>query len=406
MTDCKIFSYPNNHINSITFHIVCQTGAMDEKDSEQGITHLIEHLCFRKAGEFSQSQIYHFFESKGVNIFGKTGKNYIELSFSCRPDVFDDIAKLLSKMWFELDYSTDDIEIEKKIILNEIAINEPTNAEIILGKVWHNGLLDCNILGRKQTLQNITLKQIVNYKKQMLSAHTSIVLAGNFSEDNLILVQKEFVNKFVATEPSNPKFVEQINKLDKLVVVKDRYSLSDVYYSLHTIIGNSIEKYVAILTLDDLLFRGNAGYIVETMRDKFGYIYEIDSRVEIINGEVGWIIHFSCDKNDVTQAINCLEKLLNSFELSNKYLHYTKAFYCDNLPMLLDKPDVICNCIVNSIVAINKVVTLQEFAEHCQAVDPLLYKQLLEQLLTNKHVHIFGNVSYKTTQRLRKLLLQ
>ena len=405
MTNCKIFSYPNHHINSITFHVVCEMGAMSEKDHEQGITHLIEHLCFRKAEDLSQSQIYDFFESKGANVFGKTGKNYMELSFSCRPDVFSDVANLVAKMWFELDYSTDDIEIEKKVILKEIAINEPTNAEIILGKVWHNELLDCNILGKEQTLQKITLEQVVNYKKEMLSANTSIVIAGNFSEDNLILVQNIFVNKFVATEQSNPQFVKQNNDDGKIVVVKDRLSSADIY-SLHTIIGKSIEKYVAILALDDLLFRGNAGYVVETMRDKFGYIYEIDSRVEIVNGEVGWLVHFSCDKNDVAQAIDCLEDLLKSFVFSSKYLQYTKAFYYDNLPMLLDRPDIICNCIVNSIVAINKVVNLQQFAEQCQEASPSLYKQLLEQLLTNKHVYIFGNISHKTIQRLRKKLLQ
>ena len=172
MTSCKVFSYPNNHINSVTFHLVCHQGAMTENKNEQGITHLVEHLCFRKAGALNQSQLYHFAESNGVNIFGKTGKNYTELSFTCRPEVFDDIAKLVANMWFELNYTTAELEIEKKVIFNEIALNEPTNGEIVLSKVWSNALLDCDILGTEQTVHSITLEQVINYKKFMLSSNT------------------------------------------------------------------------------------------------------------------------------------------------------------------------------------------------------------------------------------------
>ncbi len=404
MTSCKIYSYPNENINSISFSLLCHRGAMSEQSNEQGITHLVEHLCFRKAGNLSQSQLYHFAESKGVNIFGKTGRNYVELSFSCRPDVFDDIAKLVAKMWFELDYTTADLEIEKKVILREIALDEPTNAEIILGKVCNNALLDCNILGTEQSLHNITLEQVVDCKKLMLSANTWIIVAGNFTKDNLDVVQNEFVSKFVAVDEQPQAFVAQTNTDNKLVVVKDKYDQADIYYSLHTTIGNSVEKHVATLALDDLLFRGNTGHVVEILRDKFGYIYEVDSRVEIVDGEVGWLVHLSCDKNYVPQVVDCMENLLKNFELSNNYMQYVKAFYCDNLPILLDKPNTVCDCIVNSIVAINQVVTLQDFAKQCQMANPSFYKQLLEQLLSNKHVYVFGNVSHKVAKALKNIL--
>ena len=405
MTSCKVFSYPNNHINSVTFHLVCHQGAMTENKNEQGITHLVEHLCFRKAGALNQSQLYHFAESKGVNIFGKTGKNYTELSFTCRPEVFDDIAKLVANMWFELNYTTAELEIEKKVIFNEIAVGEPTNGEIVLSKVWSNALLDCDILGTKQTVHSIALEQVINHKKSMLSSNTSIIVAGNFSQDNLDVVQKEFVDKFVAVDEQPQAFVDQTNPDDKLVVVKDGYDYADIYYSLHTTIGNSKENYVTILALDVLLFRGHAGHVVEILRDRLGYIYEIDSRVEIVNGEVGWLIRMSCHKNDVVQVVECVETLLNNFVPSKDHLQYVKAFYCDNLPMLLDKPNIVCDCAVNSIVAINQIVTLQEFANECHKANTSLYKQLLSQLLANKHVYVFGNISRKTTKTLKNTIL-
>ena len=403
MTNFKVYSYPNNKINCVSFALVCKRGAMHEKEEEMGITHFVEHLCFRKAGTLNQTQIYSFFEENGVDLWGRTGKNFVEFYFSCRPQVFEDLIKLFAKMWFETDYSQEDIDSEKRVILNEIAINDQTNTDIILDKLWRNRLLCCNVLGTEYYVQSFSLEQIVDYKKRMLSSNTAIVVSGNFTNNHLCTIKNEFVNNFVPIEEEVAvDYVDKPLVKDKLIFVKDGLSSIDVHFSFHTTIGNDKNKFIEAIALDDVLFRGNSGYLVEILREKLGYIYEIESTLRWAEGELCWDAKLCCNQSDVKDIVILVENLLLDYVPTNAHLKYIKAFYYDNLPMLQDDPRAVRNCVVNGIVAINEEITLEDFAQQCAKPSADQLKMLLNEFLANKHVHVFGNVPKKAKKELKK----
>ena len=404
MTSCKVYSYPNKQINSICFSLLCCDGAMTEKANEKGLTHLLEHLCFRKAGDLSQSQIYTLLESNGVNLNGRTGKNYVELQFKCRPDVFDTIAKLVSKMWFEMDYSQEDLDLEKKVVCSEIYLKEKSNSQTIRNKRWRNSLLDCTILGDIQSVDDLTLQQVVNRKKALLSTDTIILIAGNVSQENFAIVQREFADRFVPAEQNKLPAVLREDSSQVLNMVKDRYSDVDVYYSFHATIGNDEDKYFAMCALESILLMGNCGYFVETLREKFGLVYEVDSDVEMVEGEINFLIKLSCDKKHITDLVSQMEKLVRNFIVTDKYLQYVRAFYCDNLPIILDDPESVCDCVTNGIVAINSIIAPQHFSFMCQQLDPHFCQQIFDELKINKQVYLFGNISRCLSKEIRKLI--
>ena len=101
--------------NTISFAIVFPVGATNEPTDLNGITHLIEHLSFKKTSALTQTQIYDICESNGVNIYARTTQNSIEYHFVCRKNVFSTIVSLLADMLHCCDYGEAEISTEKTL---------------------------------------------------------------------------------------------------------------------------------------------------------------------------------------------------------------------------------------------------------------------------------------------------
>ena len=85
--------------NTISFAIVFPVGATHEPTDLNGITHLIEHLSFKKTSALTQTQIYDICESNGVNIYARTTQNSIEYHFVCRKKVFANMGVVLHNLF-------------------------------------------------------------------------------------------------------------------------------------------------------------------------------------------------------------------------------------------------------------------------------------------------------------------
>ena len=77
------FSMPNTH--SITVGLYIRAGSKYESFEENGITHFLEHLHFRRLGDLSQQDLYYNMESIGGTLRAQTGRDYLKFSMKILP---------------------------------------------------------------------------------------------------------------------------------------------------------------------------------------------------------------------------------------------------------------------------------------------------------------------------------
>ena len=389
--------------NTICFSITFSMGAVSDPIEKSGLTHLIEHLSFRKTKDKNQKQIYSLCESMGVKINATTGKNFLLYSFSCRKECFCVIVKLLADMINELDYTEKDIALEKAIILHELDLKYYKIIDEEINKRWSNENYSNNILGDYGTLDGISLEDIINYKKDLLKSERTIVIVGDYSASELDLVNQLFSqNEQLPTKKSSVA-ESGFAKPVEVSFEKNKGTLVDVCYSFHKIIEN-INDAIAVNVLDNALFRGDMAYITAQLREEQGYLYEIDSDYSVINNEIAWAFSFTTNKRTYLNAINQIDLLINSFVLEKQYFDYVKAFYCDNLPMLLDDLNYIFTFTRDSLVLFGETLTPQIFSERVQNISLQEYNNVYKKLLVTKNVTISGNVGYRAKRKIRHLV--
>src|SRR4030042_713506 len=139
---------------SIIFYI--GTGARYEADSEAGISHFIEHLCFKGTQKRRTSkEISEAIESVGGIINGGTDKELT--TFWCRvtSEHFRLALDILIDLLRHSRFDAADIDRERQIIIEEInmSLDSPRQrvATLIDELMWPGQPLGRDIAGRKET---------------------------------------------------------------------------------------------------------------------------------------------------------------------------------------------------------------------------------------------------------------
>jgi len=173
-------------------------GSRNEKKEINGISHFIEHMLFKGTKKRSAKEIAESIDSIGGQINAFTGKEctcYYTKTLDTHIDIAIDV---LTDMFFNSVFSEKDIDIERKVVLEEISMYEDSPEDLVHDylseTVWENDAIGMPILGTYESLHNIERDTIVNYiSEHYLPENTVIAVAGNFDDNVLIdIVKKNF----------------------------------------------------------------------------------------------------------------------------------------------------------------------------------------------------------------------
>ncbi len=389
--------------NTVHFSIVFPTGATSDPIGKCGLTHLIEHLSFRKAKGLNQSQIYSLCESMGVKINAKTGKNYLAYSFSCRKECFCTIVKLLADMINEFDYTEKDLALEKSIISHEIDVGYVDLINEEINKRWNNSFYSNNILGTHDTLNDISLQDVINHKKEVLKAESTIVIVGDYLNSDIDTVNQLFLQKETAQSGKTLPKMSDLSVSKKVCFEKSKGQFVDICYSFH-ITAENLNDAIAVNVLDNALLRGDKAYITERLREELGYVYEIDSDYSVIGNEIAWAFSLTVEKQISIDAIKQIELLIKAFVLEEQYFGFVKAFYCDNIPMLMDDLNYMFTFTRDSFALFGETLTPQIFSERVKSISLQEYNSVYKRLLASKQITISGDVKRIDKRKICDLL--
>lgn len=191
------------HVRSVSFGIWVNVGSRYEKPEENGITHFIEHLLFKGTKTRSAKKIAEDFDQLGAQTNAYTGKDLtcyyvVALDQQIRPSI-----DVLADMFFNSVFDPEEMEKEKQVILEEMAMTEDAPDDDVDERLWsamyENHPLGAPILGTEETLKSFTQQQVIEFMRTHYTADQIILsVAGNY-DDDLIPYLEETFDKFTDT---------------------------------------------------------------------------------------------------------------------------------------------------------------------------------------------------------------
>jgi predicted Zn-dependent peptidase len=208
----RVITQRVEHMHTVAIGIWVANGSRHESKVNNGVAHFIEHLLFKGTEKRTARQISLEIDSMGGILNAFTGHEYVCYYAKVLASFLPRVTELLSDIFLSSTFPADEIERERKVILQEIKMRDDSPEEAIHDRFhqnfWCGHSLGNSILGTQETIGGLSRDAIMDYKQSHYRPDDIIIsAAGNVNHVELVsLVVKQFSAVSSAWKPDGITF--------------------------------------------------------------------------------------------------------------------------------------------------------------------------------------------------------
>ncbi len=176
-------------VRSVALGFWVRTGSRDEKPTQAGVSHFLEHLLFKGTERHSAIEIAEIFDGMGAAVNAATGKETTHLHARLLDTHTEEAFRLLSEMLLGPTYP--EIDSEREVVLEEIAMyeDEPSDRvhDVLDEAIFGDHPLGRRVLGRAEVISSIPIPEIKAYHQaRYTTANVVVAAAGNLEHERIV----------------------------------------------------------------------------------------------------------------------------------------------------------------------------------------------------------------------------
>ncbi|MEE2641816.1 MAG: pitrilysin family protein [Planctomycetota bacterium] len=193
---------PRAYSTSVGFFV--SAGARDEDSQIAGVSHFLEHMAFKGTPNRTAEEVNRELDEMGSHSNARTGEERTIYHSTVLPEFQDRAVELLADI-LRPSLRTDDFEMEKKVICEEIMMydDQPPfgGHEKIMASYFGDHALGQSILGTVETVSSLTPEQMKSYFEQRYSpGNIALVAAGRVDFQGLLRVAEQCCGHWPAVD--------------------------------------------------------------------------------------------------------------------------------------------------------------------------------------------------------------
>ncbi len=275
----RIISETVPGVKSVTLGVWVGAGSRFEQETNQGISHFIEHLLFKGTEKRTARDIAESIDAVGGQLNAFTAKEYTCYYVKVLATQIDFAMELLSDMILASRFAPEDIVREREVVWEEYNMYEDTPDELIhdlhLADIWPANALGRNILGNNQSLGVLNREMVLEYYRHFYTPDNLVIAAaGNLDHDKLTELSARYFGRLTG-QVKQPEIIPPVFKPGKSVKTKD---IEQVHFCLGTrgVPQNSPAIYPYHI-LNSMLGGGISSRLFQSIREDRGLAYSIYS---------------------------------------------------------------------------------------------------------------------------------
>lgn len=215
------------NVRSAAAGILSMTGARDETPSLAGVSHFLEHMCFKGTPKRDWHEISVAFDELGSTYNAFTSEDRTFYYGWVPTESIDAQIELLADMMRPA-LGEEEFATEKKVILEEIAMAKDSldhlAFDFLLERVFEGHPLSWPILGYDSTVQALQRDQLHAYFKKRYSAdNMMLVAAGNVDPTQIIDAAERYCGQWESS-PDRPERTAPTMRGGSATRVLDRFT--------------------------------------------------------------------------------------------------------------------------------------------------------------------------------------
>ena len=295
-----------DHLRSVSVGVWLTRGSRDEPLEQSGIAHFIEHMLFKGTGTRSAEDIAQAIDSVGGHLDAFTAKEYASYYIKVLDDHLPFAWDILADIVRHPALRHDDIEREKKVILEEIKMVEDTPDDLVhelfTQALWAGHALGRPILGEPETVaafDNQVLSEFFN--RTYVAPNLLVVAVGNLEHER---VRDLVAGGFGTLAPRPTNASESVPRVVPQVQVRTKeLEQSHICMGVGSYPQHHDDRYTSYV-LNTVLGGSMSSRLFQNVREKRGLAYAVFSGLAAYRDTGSLTIYAGCANNMVGEVID------------------------------------------------------------------------------------------------------
>jgi predicted Zn-dependent peptidase len=308
----RLLTEQMSQVRSISIGVWLTRGSRHETAERSGIAHFVEHMLFKGTATRTAEDIAQAIDSIGGQLDAFTAKEYASYYIKVLDEHLPLALDILSDIVLHPSFSAEDIEREKKVVLEEIKMVEDTPDDLVhelfTQGFWENHPLGRPILGTPETVEALNAALLREYFVNSYAPSNLIVSAvGNLDHAR---VRDLVEQKFGALKPAGRPGDEQApTVVPKILIRNKELEQSHVCLGVGSYPQNHEGRYASYV-LNTMLGGSMSSRLFQNVREKRGLAYAVFSGLSAYRDAGSFTIYAGCANGAVGQVVDlCVEEL-------------------------------------------------------------------------------------------------
>ncbi|WP_432479069.1 M16 family metallopeptidase [Nocardioides sp. GXQ0305] len=273
-------------VRSASVGVWIGVGSRDETPALHGCSHFLEHLLFKGTGSRSAMDISASLDAVGGEFNAFTAKEYTCFHARVLDDDLPLAVDVLGDMVTDSQIAADDVEAERDVILDEIAMHDDDPDDVVHNlfaqQAWGDSPLGRPIAGTSASVEGLSRDQVARfYRRHYRASQTVVAVAGNVEHTAVVRqVRKAFGrNGFLASHepPVVPRASSRVRRVHAGSIATER-----PFEQVNLVIGvNGLtrhdERRYALGVLNAALGGSTSSRLFQEVRERRGLAYSVYS---------------------------------------------------------------------------------------------------------------------------------
>jgi predicted Zn-dependent peptidase len=380
--------------HSVSLGIWVNNGSRHEPDELSGISHFIEHMLFKGTDRRSAQDVAREIDSVGGVLNGFTSREFSCYFVKILSGKLALAVDLLGDLVCDSRFDADDVEKERRVICQEIAMIEDSPEELVHDQFarsfWAGHPLGRPVIGAVDSVCAITRDQLLDFMRgRYVGDNLCVVAAGCLDHDQLVALVQQSLGGIAA---SGVAVVDSKPQVSRRVAVETRdLEQAHICLGVEGLAQNHAERYGTYL-LNTILGGNMSSRLFQTIREEQGLVYSVYSYHHNHSDSGSFIVYAGTAAQDAPRVVDAIlaeMRRLKREEVSALELQSAKDYLKGGMLLAMESSDNHMSRLAkNELFLRDTGISLEQSAAMIDAVSAEHLQQLAAQLFVDETLNL------------------
>ena len=384
-------------ISTCSVGVFVKTGSRDESDTEEGISHVLEHMIFKGTPARNYFEISEEIDYLGANVNAHTTKEETVFYINALTQFLGKSVDILFDIVTNSTINEKELEKEKDVIVEEIKMYKDSPDDLVFEMNYAdsiNGQYGKPIIGTEASVKGFTADEIRKYYKERYTKdNILIVVSGNFDKNEIIQKIDQYFSKLGDKKTDRRDKIDFSFNAGKKIVTKDINQVN-ICISHQSEDYNSKNKiYTDILS--NIIGGSMSSRLFQEIREKNGLAYSVYTynQYYLSGGLTSTYIGTNLENYEKAIEITLSEfKKLRENGVTEDELQKAKNKYMSRIAFAMENPRSRMGILGNYYIRKNEILDSEKMKNEVNAVKLEDVNNFAKTKYLTENITVLGNI--------------